>query len=103
MKKSKRVAIFLIVLFLFLSSPCKVFATTEEEEAATSAEVAPMAASDYEEVCFYDVYGWTGWPSLSAAMNHYGRDWTYVHCGGHPYNYYYIFSDNSRMYFGVLR
>lgn len=46
-----------------------------------------------------DQYGAT-WSSLDAAMNYYGRDFTYTYCGGY-YNYYYTFSDGSRMYFRV--
>ena len=44
-------------------------------------------------------YGAT-WSSLDAAMNYYGTDFTYTYCGGY-YNYYYTFSDGSRMYFRV--
>ncbi len=44
-------------------------------------------------------YGAT-WNSLDDAMNHYGTDFTYTYCGGY-YNYYYSFSDGSRMYFRV--
>lgn len=44
-------------------------------------------------------YGAT-WSSLDAAMNYYGRDFTYTYCGGY-YNYYYTFSDGRRMYFRV--
>lgn len=40
------------------------------------------------------------WSSLSAAKNYYGHDFTYTHCIGY-YNYYYTFSDGSRMYFRV--
>lgn len=47
-----------------------------------------------------DQYGYDGWSSLDAAMNYYGRDYTYTYCGGY-YNYYYTFSDGSRMYFRV--
>ncbi|MBE6749667.1 MAG: hypothetical protein E7560_00695 [Ruminococcaceae bacterium] len=46
-----------------------------------------------------DQYGAT-WSSLDAAMNYYGTDYTYTYCGGY-YNYYYTFSDGSRMYFRV--
>ena len=46
-------------------------------------------------------YGYDGWSSLDAAMNYYGRDFTYTYCGGY-YNYYYTFSDGSRMYFRVV-
>lgn len=46
-----------------------------------------------------DQYGAT-WSSLDAAMDYYGRDFTYTYCGGY-YNYYYTFADGSRMYFRV--
>ena len=46
-----------------------------------------------------DQYGAT-WGSLDAAMDYYGTDYTYTYCGGY-YNYYYTFSDGSRMYFRV--
>lgn len=52
-------------------------------------------------------YGYTGWSSLTAAKNYYGHDFTYrscdvYYCGGY-FNYYYLFSEGTRMYFGVLR
>ena len=40
------------------------------------------------------------WSSLEDAMDYYGNDFTYTYCGGY-YNYYYSFSDGSRMYFHV--
>ncbi len=40
------------------------------------------------------------WSSLDAAKDYYGWDFTYTYCGGY-YNYYYTFSDGSRMYFHV--
>ncbi len=46
-----------------------------------------------------NIYGAT-WNSLDAAMNCYGRDFTYTYCGGY-YNCYYTSSDGSRMYFRV--
>ena len=45
-------------------------------------------------------YGYDGWSFLDAAMDYYGRDYTYTYCGGY-YNYYYTYSDGSRMYFRV--
>ena len=42
----------------------------------------------------------TNWSSLEDAMDYYGNDFTYTYCGGY-YNYYYSFSDGSRMYFHV--
>ena len=41
------------------------------------------------------------WSSLDAAKDYYGWDYTYTYCGGGYYNYYYTFSDGSRMYFHV--
>lgn len=47
-----------------------------------------------------NVYSNVTWSSLDAAMDYYGRDFTYTSCEGY-YNYYYTFSDGSRMYFHV--
>ena len=51
-----------------------------------------------------DTLGRTNWPSLAAAKNYYGTDFTYYSCGGggFPYTHYYCFSDGSKMFFGVL-
>lgn len=71
-------------------------------------EVPPLVdvSNDYDElqpamasVC--NQYGSTNWSSLQAAKNYYGNDFDYVYCGGGLYNYYYVFADGSRMYFGV--
>lgn len=40
------------------------------------------------------------WGSLDDAKDYYGWDFTYTYCGGY-YNYYYTYSDGSRMYFHV--
>lgn len=47
-----------------------------------------------------DQYGRDDWESLDAAMNYYGRDFTYTYCGGY-YNYYYTFTNGTKMYFRV--
>ncbi len=54
-----------------------------------------------------DQYGCDSWESIEAAMKYYGTDLEYFSVspftfGGKTYNYYYKFSDGSRMYFGVL-
>lgn len=61
----------------------------------TENELQPMMAAPCDQ------YGSTQWSSLSDAQKYYGTDFTYTYCGGYPYNYYYTFSDGSRMYFGV--
>ena len=48
-----------------------------------------------------DQYGRTDWPSIDAAKKYYGMDWVYTPCDGY-YNWYYTFSDGSRMYFRVV-
>ena len=49
-----------------------------------------------------DQYGRTDWPSIDEAKKHYGMDWVYTPCDGY-YNWYYTFSDGSRMYFRTLK
>ena len=87
-------------------------ANDEEQSVAQTASVMSLDENTSEDsvsgLAFYqyanmrsggDQYGAT-WSSLDAAMNYYGRDFTYTYCGGY-YNYYYTFSDGSRMYFRV--
>ena len=87
-------------------------ATDEEEPVTQTAAVIMLDEETLEDsvssLVFYqysnmrscgDQYGAT-WSSLGAAMNYYGTDYTYTYCGGY-YNYYYTFSDGSRMYFRV--
>lgn len=69
-------------------------------DVSTNAAFTPIFKED-------DVFGFTGWPSLSDAMNKYGTDFTYHSCtpftyNAKTYNYYYKFSDGSRMFFGVV-
>lgn len=51
------------------------------------------------------MYGRSNWGSFAAAQSYYGTGLSYYSCnvnyGGTHYNYYYTFSDNTRMYFGV--
>lgn len=62
--------------------------------------VEVLAAMD-DATELQDQYGYTNWPSLEAAQNYYGTDFTYSATAGHPYNYFYCFSNGSRMYFGI--
>ena len=87
----------------------------EDEEISKNNNEAILAISDSTDIhsvsdmLFYsytamrtsgDQYGYDNWSSLTAAKNYYGTDFEYTYCGGY-YNYYYTFSDGSRMYFRV--
>lgn len=52
-----------------------------------------------------NMYGNTDWLNIELAMAYYGTDYEYNQCyktyNGSIYNYYYSFSDGTRMYFGV--
>lgn len=72
----------------------------ETPDVSTNAAFTPIFKED-------DVFGFTGWPSLSDAMNRYGTDFTYHSCtpftyNSQTYNYYYDYSNGSKMYFGVV-
>ncbi len=88
-------------------------ATDEEQPVAQTTSVMTLDENTLKDsvsgLIFYqyanmrsggNLYG-AAWSSLDAAMNYYGRDFTYAYCGGY-YNYYYTFSDGSRMYFRVV-
>lgn len=91
-----------------------VILSAEDEEQPTHQTSSVLTLTDstpamvVDSLTFYqyanmrtggDQYGAT-WSSLDAAMNYYGTDYTYTYCGGY-YNYYYTFSDGSKMYFRV--
>lgn len=66
-----------------------------------AAEEDGTHVSTYKPMVSQDQYGYTGWDSLETAQNYYGTDFSYYGTAGHPYNYFYNFSDGTRMYFGV--
>ncbi|MDO4853300.1 MAG: hypothetical protein Q4A88_07775 [Clostridia bacterium] len=93
MKKKLLVAISLI-LCLFLA-----FGTIAENlEQGTEPE---QEIDEVQVPVETDQYGFTGWKTLDQAKAYYGYNWTYCYCGGSIYNYFYYFSDGSRMFFGV--
>lgn len=105
--KSKIIGFLLtIVLILtFLSTPCYAqCARIDSTQSCSNDNTSSPMRIGFEEVCF-DQYGYTGWGSLGAAMDCYGHDYTYTYCGSaygdSAYNYYYSFSDGSKMFFGV--
>jgi len=79
------------VFFNPLSSFCEI--ETVEALAAEDNTYGPQNTQNQ--------YGRTDWPSLKAAQDYYGKDYSYSGTAGHPYNYFYQYSDGSRMYFGV--
>ncbi len=48
-------------------------------------------------------YGYTDWASLEEAQEHYGTDLNYLSCNGSRYQYYCIFKDGNRMFFGIQK
>ena len=122
MKRFRKVAYLPMVMLLMfgclVQSPCGIaFASelglentervSENENVRSATTFAYQGGSSGLEnvnnpVCLSDQYGYTNWPSLGAAMSYYGTDYTYTYCGGSLYNYYFCFSDGSRMFFGVL-
>ena len=109
MKTTKRAIGVLLVMSVLV---CNLFSTAiaanavEEnhmgEEATAASVVFPSLFGGGG-----DQYGYVGWGSLSDAKAYYGYDLSYYACNhtynNVTYNYYYTFSDNSRMYFGVRR
>lgn len=100
MKKFLALILVLTLVVAVLPVPALAFSDVTEETQVILHE-DPGVAQPRSEVCREDIYGATGWSSLSAAKAYYGLGFTYTYCGGNPYNYYYTFSDGSRMYFGV--
>lgn len=87
--------------------------SNEQSRALNNAAVISLAKStdihSVADMLFYgfmsietseDEYADRTWSSLDDAKDYYGWDYTYTYCGGY-YNYYYTFSDGSRMYFHV--
>jgi hypothetical protein len=76
-----------------------------EENLDGEDELMPMGASDCPDG---DQYGYTQWKSLNAAMKYYGSDFDYEELetplvqDGKVYTHYYLFSDGSKMYLGVM-
>lgn len=100
----KKLLSFILVLTLIAAIlPVPTLALTEVTDSSSEIKsenpstVAPCNCILNQQ----DIYGATGWVSLSAAQAYYGTDFSYTYCGGNPYNYYYTFSDGSRMFFGV--
>lgn len=106
MKKTVKMLSFLLVVVMVICSlACAAFAETIdtefiEEDEHIEANSAPVYFDE-----FGNMYGATNWPSFWAAKNYYGINYSYFSCnviyGGSHYNFYYLFDDGSRMYFGV--
>ena len=102
MKKCLRtMSIFLCAIVLLSNMSIVSYAETWDN---CEGAVAPCKIGDVQQVAF-DQYSGKVWPSLTAAKDYYGYDWTYNSCykyyNGTLYNYYYSFSDGSKMYLCV--
>lgn len=102
MRKLRKVLCVILAVMLFVCTlACNVFATSVEIE--DNAE--EFNTENYQPVPFAE-YGATNWTSLGAAKSYYGTDLSYYSCyhfyNGSTYNYYCIFNDGSRLYFGVI-
>lgn len=92
MKKTWCIFLAIVLTFLLIPFPANAEEETEIPENEPIIEEIEVPA---------DEFGYTGWTSLDKAMHYYGMDYTYYYCGGSLYNYFYMFSDGHRMYFGV--
>lgn len=92
-----------ILLFFFLSGKASAASTGD-----TQSLQPYVFGSDFTVVQF-DIegsqYSSLLWPTLGAAVSHYGTDYTYSSCsryfGGLFFNYNYGFSDGTKQYFRV--
>lgn len=105
MKKARKMIVILLsVAMLLCNGVFTVSASQGDEEPVAGTYV--IGQERYLTDMNGNVYGATNWGSLEAAKAKYGPDWTYGTCSvyyaGSYYNYYYCFSDGSRMYFGVV-
>jgi len=102
------------MLFKFLAvtvMTCSLMSTNVSAASVTMTESTNASArAFYYEVCLTDSmgnqYADKIWPSLGAAMNSYGNDFSYHSCykyfRGDVYNYYYDFAEGTKTYFRVL-
>lgn len=95
-----------VILTLTLCSLIAITTTAFADNVRTN---MGRSGSEYTqpETTTADDYGYDSWNSIEEVMSRYGTDFEYfsVHpftYGRKTYNYYYKFSDGSRMYFGVL-
>lgn len=99
MKKIIALLVLCILLTNIFVTPCyaTLIVTPEENDSIeTSSTFYPIA---------YDQYSSVVWPSLSKAQKYYGTDYSYYQCNhtyqGTVYNFYYLLSDTSKMFFRV--
>jgi hypothetical protein len=95
MKTRKLIAVMLLTFILISMFSCAAAFAEEVTTPENEPDTEPMVYVDT------DIFGWTGWPSIGMAKSYYGFDFTYVFCGGGLYNWFYYFSDGTRMFFGV--
>ena len=96
MRIKKLVCLFVVVIVLSVILPSVSAATINNGDIANP--------SSYQPVCFNE-YSTMVWPTLAKAKEYYGYDFSYHSCShyynGQYYNYYYDFSNGSKMYFFV--
>ena len=100
----KFLAIILVACTLMCSLICTASAQSPE---GTSVGTCSFADPGFVRIDpFVDELGRTDWPSIEDAKDYYGEDRNYYSCscfsGGLYFNYYYLFEDGSRMFFGVI-
>lgn len=110
MKKVFRFIVYALLVCIILSNIGCFVSATQVENGNHHEPLDEIDEYIPPYVCLEDaygnVYGATNWGSLDAAKDRYGWNWTYDSCSvyyaGNYYNYYYCFSDGTRMYFGVI-
>ena len=99
--KTKKIVCFMIVFVTLISSlALSAFASTLE---GTGSEIETQKIGEYIPVA-YD-HSSLVFSTLKSAKGYFGYDYSYYPCyhyyAGITYNYYYVFTDDSRMYFRV--
>lgn len=109
MKKICRVLMCVVVVCMFISvfagSVSAVDVTSETDAEANVGTRMINTPPIYMVDDAGNRYGRTDWPSFGEARNYYGHNWSYspcevYYCGGR-FNYYYVFTDRTKMFFGV--
>lgn len=108
MKRVMRIiSIFLLVVFVANSMVFVAFAI-EPDEATTNGSVQSRGIISEQPILRDgggNQYGYAAWSSLYAAQSYYGLSLDYEACSqwflGVFYNFFYWFSDGTKMYFGV--
>ena len=101
------ISICLLVVFLVSSMAVFAFAIEPGEDTAYGSAQPRSIISDHPILRDGggNQYGYAEWPSFSAAQSYYGYSLSYESCAqwfrGIFYNFFYWFSDGTKMFFGV--